>query len=620
MDEDQILQSIIADPKLTDPSIDVGKLRQTTPTRAELLADVPEFSGLKFDPTQRSYVEDLYALYGGGAPMVPEPAVQTPVVTTPIVDTSAMDQPASDSVLDATPTDSGLTESGTFAGQPTFTTTPGTTVDNVTGDITNPDGSYGGNIVDEVALTGLPSTPIDTSIAVEDLTQPSNVGDFQVTAAPTLTNQTQITDPVTPIQDLPMVTTSVNPATGEVFDAQTGQEIGNLYDEVALTGTGTPEQQEGFLQNVLGRAGQTVDNALNELGKVPGAVVDFAKQTVDVFGRKLNVGKTLASAAINKLAGGPISLVFDAISNIEPSVSQIEYESYNQEQKDAIDKAYGPGGVMEGYNAVSAFGKGPLSTVQERLETRTSNGIFDDTTDKLNDLAEKLGGTRIDPPAYDFDDTSKTTTTPSGDTVDIETGDITDATGINVGNVFDEVALTGDGRQDTGPSGPPEGPGITADDAFGDDGPSDASTSDAQAAANREAARGGQYEGRGGNGGGGGGGGGGGTYVCTASYANGFITQSDFKILKKYGILLRRSDPYLMKAYDWFGPKLANNVKEGKLFNFAKHSTKMWKYNLTKQKNTSFNIKLMSVVHKIITRPILRVVGMIIKLKEKFIK
>ena len=44
MDEDQILQSIIADPKLTDPSIDVGKLRQTTPTRAELLADVPEFS------------------------------------------------------------------------------------------------------------------------------------------------------------------------------------------------------------------------------------------------------------------------------------------------------------------------------------------------------------------------------------------------------------------------------------------------------------------------------------------------------------------------------------------------------------------------------------------------
>ena len=71
MDEDQILQSIIADPELTDPSIDVSQLRQTTPTRAELLADVPEFSGLKFDPTQRSYFEDLYSLYGGGAPLLP---------------------------------------------------------------------------------------------------------------------------------------------------------------------------------------------------------------------------------------------------------------------------------------------------------------------------------------------------------------------------------------------------------------------------------------------------------------------------------------------------------------------------------------------------------------------
>ena len=70
MDEDQILQSIIADPQLTDPSIDVGKLRQTTPTRAELLANVPEFSGLKFDFTNRDYIKDLYSIYGGGLPMV----------------------------------------------------------------------------------------------------------------------------------------------------------------------------------------------------------------------------------------------------------------------------------------------------------------------------------------------------------------------------------------------------------------------------------------------------------------------------------------------------------------------------------------------------------------------
>ena len=53
-----------------------------------------------------------------------------------------------------------------------------------------------------------------------------------------------------------------------------------------------------------------------------------------------------------------------------------------------------------------------------------------------------------------------------------------------------------------------------------------------------------------------------GTYICTASYANGIILRDHFTSLKKYGIMLRRNDPYLMKAYDWFGPKLAAKVKD----------------------------------------------------------
>jgi hypothetical protein len=53
-----------------------------------------------------------------------------------------------------------------------------------------------------------------------------------------------------------------------------------------------------------------------------------------------------------------------------------------------------------------------------------------------------------------------------------------------------------------------------------------------------------------------------GTYICTASYANGIIPRDHFTSLKKYGIMLRRNDPYLMKAYDWFGPKLAAKVKD----------------------------------------------------------
>jgi RNA polymerase-interacting CarD/CdnL/TRCF family regulator len=115
-------------------------------------------------------------------------------------------------------------------------------------------------------------------------------------------------------------------------------------------------------------------------------------------------------------------------------------------------------------------------------------------------------------------------------------------------------------------------------------------------------------------------GGGGGTYVCTASYANNLITPLDFKALKKYGIKLRRNDKYLMKAYDWFGPKLAAAVKKGKLINFAKHSTSMWKYDQTKQKDVSFKIKLMIKVHKLFTRPIIRMLGVLLTVKEKIKK
>jgi len=335
MDEDQILQSIIADPQLTDPSIDTSGLRTTTDTRSELLANVPEFSGLKYDFTNRDYIRDLYSIYGGGLPTIPEPVVETPVVdTTPIVDTSAMDQPAGDSILDTTPTVTTPTITQPAGGGADMATVPATTV----------------------------TTPTDTSIAIEDLTQPSNIGDFQITTAPDLPNQTGV------IEDIPIspVTTSID-AQGNIFDAQTEQYLGNKFDEVALTGTGTPEQQEGFLQNVLGKAGQTVDNALNELGKVPGAVVDFANQTVDIFGQKLNVGRTLATAAVNRVVGAPISLVFDLLqaAGLEGGRGEFANELGKEYGMDDIGRL--TSGPMAGYAPNSMFGD-IVQAAQERID------------------------------------------------------------------------------------------------------------------------------------------------------------------------------------------------------------------------------------------------------------
>jgi hypothetical protein len=244
MDEDQILQSIIADPKLTDPSIDVSQFRQTTPTRTELLADVPEFSGLKFDPTQRSYVEDLYSLYGGGAPLLPEPVVETPVVTTPIVDTSVMDQPAGDSVLDTTPT------------------------------VITPTDSFGGNIVDEVALTGaapggVTGDPIDVGIPdiesgfvdpLGTIPGPPMVGDFQ---EPTVIEGALIPG------DIP----GVNPV-----------------DEVALTGEPTITAED-----------------------TPEKFIDKVE---NFLGVSVNIPKFIISSAINLAIGKPVTLAFDIAKDL----------------------------------------------------------------------------------------------------------------------------------------------------------------------------------------------------------------------------------------------------------------------------------------------------------------
>ena len=356
MEEDQILQSIIADPQLTDPSIDVGQLRQTTPTRTELLADVPEFSGLKYDFTNRDYIRDLYSIYGGGLPTIPEPVVEDTAQIPGAVDTlvnvgggGGMDQVTGG--LD-TPT---VTES--VGGGADMGTVPAT-------------GQVGGITGDTIEMENLSPIDIGTPDDYDDLDDYNRALD-----AANVSTTIGGAPPISP------VTTSINRTTGEVFDAQTGEEIGNLYDEVALAGT--PEQKEGFLQNVLGRAGQTVGNALSELGKVPGAVVDFANQTVDIFGQKLNVGKTLTSAAINKLAGGPISLVFEAIGAL---ASQLPSEDPANTLKRNIVDELKASGKNYGFNMQSGtlnqdpFGRNPVSVFGNYEQTLLDDATSTSTT------------------------------------------------------------------------------------------------------------------------------------------------------------------------------------------------------------------------------------------------
>ena len=337
---------VVTNPDIVDPGIDVSGLRTTTD--ANILGNITDFPGIQYEAYNPSRLSDLMRLYSSGLPTTD--TAQIPGAIDTLVDAGGgggMDQVTGG--LD-TPTD-GLTQSGTFGGQPTFTTTPGTTVDDITGDITNPDGSYGGNIVDEVALTGaapsgITGDPIEVGI-------PDSESGF--------------VDPLGTISGRP-----------DVFDINVVGDPALNPGSTMVQGEdpyGTPEQKEGFLQNVLGRAGQTVNNALTELSKVPGAVIDFANQTVDIFGQKLNVGKTLLGAGINKLVGGPVSLVFDLLPSEDPA------DTLNRSIVDELkaEKNYGFN-IQSGNLNQDPFGRNPVSGFGNYEQTLLDDAVSTSTT------------------------------------------------------------------------------------------------------------------------------------------------------------------------------------------------------------------------------------------------
>jgi hypothetical protein len=105
------------------------------------------------------------------------------------------------------------------------------------------------------------------------------------------------------------------------------------------------------------------------------------------------------------------------------------------------------------------------------------------------------------------------------------------------------------------------------------------------------------------------GGGDDGSHICTATYNTGHINKEHFTTLKKYGILLRRTDPYMMKAYDVFGPKVASLVNSNKyVTSFAKFITQYYKDTMD-NKPLSIKQKLFNILSVTILRPMWRLIG-----------
>jgi len=413
MDEDQILQSIIADPQLTDPSIDVSNLRTTTPTRSELLAAVPEFSGLKFDPTQTSYIEDLYSVYSGGLPTLATDTAQIPESVDTSVDVGGgggMDQVTGDSVAGFDP---GVTPgpSGFIGLDPDMDIDPQ--------DFAQED--YG--IYDPTAATGQIG---DGSIAVENIAQnqtpydvPMDIDDPGASIENIIAQQNQTIPEAPPISP---VTTSID-AQGNIFDAQTEEYLGNKFDEVALTGA-SPEQQN-LISQAFSKVGSTANDIMRDLSEIPGAVANFVDKTVDIAGQKINVGGTLLRAGINKIVGGPISLVFDGIgalaSNLPPGIS----ETTNKARE--VGLLQGDGTVTQdkyGINTQSMFGDYNQYNIDrvDQLEDKVNK-----TPRDIQELKERK----------DYIDSTGATgdITPDATPTDIATGNVT-----GDGSVAEQVA------------------------------------------------------------------------------------------------------------------------------------------------------------------------------------
>ena len=344
MEKDDILyQSIIADPEQVSSDVDISGLRTETETSPQLLASVSEFPGLQFDPTQYSSYEDLYDLYSRGLPMVETPAtdtITTPVVETPITDTSAGDQ--------------------------------------ATGDLTT-------DLTTDPINTGAQQNLIDQGIGVQGA-----IGDPVVAPSEAPVTQQQIDEFNFPAltQDSTAEDISQDLANQQVMLDPTG---GNIIDEVALTGGDT-----GILDNVSGALSGVSTAARNAFETVKSGA-STAADFITTYGYpayQALQGNLVAAgtAVVNPLTLG-LGFAGEIFESVGDTKSKQEYDSYSSEQQSQIDQAYGPGGVMEGYNAVSQFGEGPKATIQSRLDTRRANGISDSssTSQQLIELQNNLG-------------------------------------------------------------------------------------------------------------------------------------------------------------------------------------------------------------------------------------
>jgi hypothetical protein len=333
---------LVTDPDIIDEGIDISGIRQATDKDKLIAGAITDQPGIVYDPRSASYLSDLNRYFLTGLP---------------IIDTSTTEP--------TPPTGGG---GGGGGGD------PGT------------DGGSGprGRTESVNPLTQMVTTPTgDTMTAKQAFTD----DDAYSLVTPTV-------QPIDPSGMLPQISTDITDPTG-----------GNIVNEVALTGgdtsyvdpimdsnlmsirqqqniDGLTTPQSNQLKDIASKVGGDLVQFGQEIASIPGAVYDSLTNTVEVFGEKFNIAKTAAGLVMNKIAGGPISLVFaaaDALSNILPEASI--------QSKTAaivgIQDPENPGKDIFGKNIDSQFGDYDLMNTQQ----------ISNLTDQLTKNAPKYGVT-----------------------------------------------------------------------------------------------------------------------------------------------------------------------------------------------------------------------------------
>jgi len=491
MDEDQILQSIIADPQLTDPSIDTSVLRTTTPTRTELLANVPEFSGLKYDFTNRDYIRDLYSIYGGGLPTIPEPVVEDTAQIPGAVDTlvdvgggGGQNQVTGGSVLDTTPQD------------------------------------FGQNLVDQGI--GIQATPTDPVVAPGEM--PLTQDDFDAFNEIAVTPQTFADTGRADLLDqagnvpgvgfatdfFPDIDTNVGTVLGkpgiERFDdAETSIDMFEdttpnvAFDRPTIADVAGPVtlSQQDVIGTDANVGFEDIPTLEAEDVDTQGNLLDTGLEKVKSVFPDFDPIKAGAKLAFNTIIGKPVSLVFDLLqaAGLEGGRGEFSDELANEYGMDDIGRL--TSGPMAGYAPNSMFGdivesaQERIDNIQNRSAPQTEASI--EKVQELNDFIQKATQAKADIAAPQED-----IGTVSGD---VTTGVAPDGTLPDGTNIMDEFAPSDIQATDPSLDIPDRG--------RGDSGGQDTEPSAPSAPSAQDAARGGQYDSGGGNGGGGG------KIVCT---------------------------------------------------------------------------------------------------------